>query len=230
MKSIAQIVQNNRRLLAAYEDKVQPRFLSRYAREPMDAAVEKLGARTEFHVADVLAPLAGEPGRTDEIWVCGALHQMKDAGAALGRVAGLLADRFGRRRTLLVVTAGIMVYGALFAPMLGSGNTSAGTMLLFLIIGMTLMGLTFGPMSAVLPELFPTNVRYTGSGISYNVSSILGAAVAPFIATWLATSFGVAWVGLYLFIAASLTFVAILVMRETRDASLDSADRADLAR
>lgn len=150
--------------------------------------------------------------------------------AATLPVAGLLADRFGRRRTLLVVTAGIMVYGALFAPMLGSGNTSAGTMLLFLIIGMTLMGLTFGPMSAVLPELFPTNVRYTGSGISYNVSSILGAAVAPFIATWLATSFGVAWVGLYLFIAASLTFVAILVMRETRDASLDSADRADLAR
>lgn len=93
MKSIAQIVQNNRRLLAAYEDKVQPRFLSRYAREPMDAAaVDGLGARTEFHVADVLAPLAGEPGRTDEIWVCGALHQMKDAGAALGRVAGLLAD------------------------------------------------------------------------------------------------------------------------------------------
>ena len=93
MKSIAQIVQNNRRLLAAYQDKVQPRFLSRYAREPMDAAaVDGLGARTEFHVADVLAPLAGEPGRTDEIWVCGALHQMKDAGAALGRVAGLLAD------------------------------------------------------------------------------------------------------------------------------------------
>ena len=44
MKSIAQIVQNNRRLLVAYEDKVQPRFLSRYAREPMDAAVEGLGA------------------------------------------------------------------------------------------------------------------------------------------------------------------------------------------
>ncbi len=93
MKSIAQIVQNNRRLLAAYQDKVQPRFLSRYAREPMDAAaVDGLGARTEFHVADVLAPLAGEPGGADEIWVCGALHQMKDAGAALGRVARLRAD------------------------------------------------------------------------------------------------------------------------------------------
>ena len=48
-------------------------------------------------------------------------------------------------------------------------------MLGFLIVGMTLMGLTFGPMSAVLPELFPTNVRYTGSGISYNMASIIGA-------------------------------------------------------
>ena len=70
--------------------------------------------------------------------------------------------------------------------------------------------------------MFPTNVRYTGSGISYNIASILGAAVAPFIATWLATSYGVGWVGLYLFIAASLSLIAILVMRETKDASLDT--------
>jgi len=139
-------------------------------------------------------------------------------------LSGWLADRFGRRRVLLLVTIGIMAYGRLFAPMLGSGNTSYGTMLLFLVIGMTLMGFTFGPMSAVLPELFPTNVRYTGSGISYNVASILGAAVAPFIATWLATQYGVGWVGLYLFIAASLSLVAILIMRETKDASLDTTD------
>lgn len=60
-----------------------------------------------------------------------------------------------------------------------------------------------------------------GSGIAYNTASILGAAVAPFIATWLATSYGVGWVGIYLLIAAALTFVALLVMRETRDQSLD---------
>ncbi len=144
--------------------------------------------------------------------------------AATLPLAGLLADRFGRRSTLLVITAAIMAYAASFGPILGSGTMSSGTMLLFLIIGMTLMGLTFGPMSAVLPELFPTNVRYTGSGISYNVSSILGAAVAPFIATWLATTYGVSWVGLYLFISAALTFVAILAMRETKDASLDTLE------
>lgn len=142
--------------------------------------------------------------------------------AALLPVAGRLADRFGRRRTLLVVTAGIMAYGALFAPMLSPSSSSQTTMLAFLIIGMTLMGLTFGPMSAVLPELFPTNVRYTGSGVSYNAASILGAAVAPFLATWLATEYGVGWVGVYLFAAAALTFVALLVMRETKDTSLDT--------
>ncbi|WP_370330285.1 MFS transporter [Mycolicibacterium hippocampi] len=145
-------------------------------------------------------------------------------------VSGWLADRVGRRRLLLVVTAGIMAYGALFAPLLGSGDTSYGTMLVFLIIGMTLMGFTFGPMSAVLPELFPTNVRYTGSGISYNVASILGAAVAPFIATWLATQYGVGWVGLYLFVAATLSLIAILIMREGKDASLDTQPRDDALR
>ena len=84
------------------------------------------------------------------------------------------------------------------------------------------MGLSFGPMSAVLPELFPTNVRYTGSGIAYNMAGILGAAVAPFIATWLATKHGVAWVGVYLSVAAVLSAIALLLMRETKAVSLDN--------
>ena len=60
MKSIAQIVQNNRRLLAAYEDKVQPRFLSRYASEPMDAAaVEGLLADSGIAYAQTFAEANG---------------------------------------------------------------------------------------------------------------------------------------------------------------------------
>lgn len=134
-------------------------------------------------------------------------------------ISGLLADKYGRRRTLLVITAGIVVFGACFGLLLGT--RTEGMTLLFLVVGMTLMGLTFAPMSAVLPELFPTNVRYTGSGISYNLSSILGAAVAPFIATYLATTYSVGWVGVYLASAAALTFIALLVMHETKDTSLD---------
>ncbi|WP_241665895.1 MFS transporter [Prescottella subtropica] len=142
--------------------------------------------------------------------------------AAAIPVAGWLADRFGRRITLLVITAAMMVFGLTFGVILDPEGMGDARMLGFLIAGMVLMGLTFGPMSAVLPELFPTNVRYTGSGIAYNVASILGAAVAPFIATWLATEYGVGWVGIYLLIASVLTFVALLAMRETKDESLDT--------
>ena len=131
-------------------------------------------------------------------------------------VAGPLAERFGRRAMLSVVTAGIVVFGLLFVPL--AGATIVGVMA-WLIIGFSLMGLTFGPMGAELPELFATNVRYTGSGISYNVSSIIGAAVAPFIAValWQAAGGNIFFVGLYLSIAGVITFIALRLSKETRD-------------
>jgi MFS family permease len=95
----------------------------------------------------------------------------------------------------------------------------------WLILGFSLMGLTFGPMGALLPELFPTSVRYTGSGVSYNVSSILGAAVAPFIAValWKAADGSPVLVGVYLSSMAVLTFVALLLGRETKDVGLEES-------
>ena len=131
-------------------------------------------------------------------------------------VSGPLAERFGRRKTLLLTTAGIIVFGALFVPLFGAGTV--GVMAL-LIIGFALMGLTFGPMGSVLPELFPTNVRYTGSAISYNVASILGAALAPTIAlSLLAIADGSPiLVGLYLSAAAVITLVALFISKETKN-------------
>jgi len=144
-------------------------------------------------------------------------------------IAGALADRFGRRRTLLIVTAMIILYGASFDLLLGPGHATTASTLLFLAIGMTLMGLSYGPMSAVLPELFPTNVRYTGAGLSFNTAGVLGAAVAPFFATWLATTYGVGWVGVYLSAGGILTFIALLVMRETKGISMDASGRPAVA-
>jgi MFS family permease len=131
-------------------------------------------------------------------------------------VSGPLAERFGRRAHLLVVTGGIIVFGLLFVPLFGAGFP--GVMAL-LVIGFSLMGLTFGPMATILPELFPTNVRYTGSAISYNVSSILGAAVAPFIAValWGAAGGSPVLVGVYLSLMGVITFFALLISRETKD-------------
>ncbi|PPF68210.1 MFS transporter [Rathayibacter sp. AY1E6] len=133
-------------------------------------------------------------------------------------VSGPLAERFGRRRTLLVVTAAILVFGLLFVPLFSAGF--AGVMAV-LILGFTLMGLTFGPMGAVLPELFPTNVRYTGSAMAYNLASILGAALAPIIAValWRAAGGSTVLVGLYLSAAAVLTLIALLLSKETKNAS-----------
>jgi len=63
-----------------------------------------------------------------------------------------------------------------------------------------------------LPELFPTNVRYTGSAIAYNVASILGASLAPTIALALWQADGnIFLVRLYLTIAAVVTLVALLI-------------------
>ena len=112
--------------------------------------------------------------------------------AAFIPVSGHLADRIGRRSFLLAVTAVIVLYGMSFRVFLSPATMGSGEhanlmlMAVFLSVGMVLMGLSFGPMSALLPELFPTNTRYTGSGVAYNLASILGAALTPFAATWLA--------------------------------------------
>lgn len=136
-------------------------------------------------------------------------------------LAGPLAERFGRRRMLSVVTIGIVVFGFLFAPLSSGGIIGV---LAWLIIGFSLMGLTFGPMGAALPELFATNVRYTGSGISYNFASILGAAVAPYIALalWAVGGGSTVLVGVYLSIAAVITLIAIRLNKETRDSDFET--------
>lgn len=148
--------------------------------------------------------------------------------AAFTLISGPLADRYGRRATLIAVTAAIVVFGLLWVPLTGSGTLGV---VLWLVLGFTLMGMTFGPMGALLPELFPTSVRYTGSGISYNVSSILGAAVAPFVAValWEAGD-GSPWlVGVYLSSMAVLTLVALLLGKETKGVALDGGESPAVA-
>lgn len=134
--------------------------------------------------------------------------------------SGPWADRWGRRKTLIWVTLAIALFGLLWVPMLAGGDVGV---MAWLIVGFCLMGMTFGPMGALLPELFPANVRYTGSGISYNVSSILGAAVAPFIAVALWSYGGGSpfWVGVYLSAMAAITLIALLIGKETRDVDME---------
>jgi metabolite-proton symporter len=133
-------------------------------------------------------------------------------------ISARLADRFGRRPVLLVSAALAGLSGFAVAPMLGGGDT--GTVLLFLIVELTLMGFAFAPLGALLPELFPTALRYTGAASAYSLGGILGGSLAPYIAQRLVAFGGLPWVGYYITGAAIVSFLAILAMRETRQTDL----------
>jgi MFS family permease len=117
------------------------------------------------------------------------------------------------------VTVAIAAFGLVLAPMFSAGATGAVAML---AVGLSLMGITYGPLGTVISELFPTRVRYTGSSLAFNFAGILGASLAPYIATWLAKSYGLRYVGYYLSASAALTLVGLMMIRETKDENLDS--------
>jgi metabolite-proton symporter len=131
-------------------------------------------------------------------------------------ISAILAER-GRRRTLLWVTSAIGVFGLVMAPMFLAGTFGA---VMMMAVGLSLMGLTYGPLGTVLSELFPTPVRYTGSSLTFNFAGIFGASLAPYIATWLAKNYGLQYVGYYLSAAAVATLIGLLATRETKDHSL----------
>jgi MFS family permease len=131
-------------------------------------------------------------------------------------ISAVMAER-GRRRTLLLVTIAIAVFGLVLAPMFSAGIRGAFAML---VVGFSLMGLTYGPLGTVLSELFPTKVRYTGTSLAFNLAGIFGASLAPYIAIYLAKTFGLQYVGYYLCLASILTAIGLLFARETKDTTL----------
>jgi metabolite-proton symporter len=131
--------------------------------------------------------------------------------AATIPIAASLADRRGRRLAMLVVTAVIFGFGLAFENLFVAGSPAGA--LLFLALGLALMGFTYGPLGTLLAGLFPAPVRYSGTSLAFNLSGILGASLAPYIAIWLATHHGLAWVGHYLALAALLSFAALLAAR-----------------
>ena len=137
--------------------------------------------------------------------------------AATIPVSAVLADRFGRRRTLLWTTAAIGVFGFVLSPGLTAGTTGA---MFTMALGLALMGFTYGPLGTALSELFPTPVRYTGSSLTFNLAGIFGASLAPYAATYLAKTYGLHYVGYYLILAAALTLIGLLGSRETKNDDL----------
>jgi metabolite-proton symporter len=115
-----------------------------------------------------------------------------------------LADKKGGRLAMIFATALIFVFGLAYAPLFVRNDMA------FMILGMCVVGMTYGPLGTVLAQIFPTAVRYTGSSLAFNFAGILGASLAPYLATWLAKTYGLAYVGYYLSAAAVLSMLALL--------------------
>ena len=125
-------------------------------------------------------------------------------------VSALLADKYGRRITMIIISIAMMLFGLLIAPMFVANSMISVT--IFLSLGLALMGMTYGPLGTMLSELFPAEIRYTGVSLTFNLGGIFGASLAPYAATWLATNYGLQYVGYYLSGASLLTLIALLLV------------------
>jgi metabolite-proton symporter len=141
--------------------------------------------------------------------------------AVITPISAGLSDKFGRKPVLLIGCLLAILAGFSLAPLMASGSLWKIT--LFLSIALLLMGATFAPMGAFLPEQFPVAVRYTGAGLSYNLGGILGASTAPFISQLLVDKGGLAWVGYYVSAMALVSLVAIILMNETQQRNFNES-------
>jgi len=126
-------------------------------------------------------------------------------------ISALLADRRGRRGVLIAGTVANIVFGLAMASLFGAALDGTLT---YLCIGFAVMGFMYGPLGTFLGELFPTSVRYTGASVTFNFAGILGASLAPYLATYLAAHFGLIYVGYYLAGVGVVALVALLLIGE----------------
>ncbi|MGV0603274.1 MFS transporter [Mycolicibacterium sp. XJ1904] len=145
---------------------------------------------------------------------------------------GRLSDRFGRRPVYIVGAILGGTWGFFAFPMMNSG--SYALIMAAIILGLVIHALMYSPQPAIMAEMFPTRMRYSGVSLGYQVTSIVAGSLAPAIATWLLDKFDSAVpIALYLAGASVITLVAALFNRETKGLDLetvDAADRLQLAR
>ena len=142
---------------------------------------------------------------------------------------GWLADRAGRRPVYLAGAALTLVWPFVAFPMFDTGQT--GMILGAIMLGLAVHGLMYAAQPAIMTEMFPTRMRYSGVSVGYQATAIIAGSWAPLIGTALLRQYD-SWVPIawYVLFAGLVSLVAALVMRETRGASLAAIDQADLAR
>lgn len=174
-------------------------------------AVASLSSYALFHIVTVF-PLSWillfskqDVGDFLVVQVVGAL-----LAAAAMPMSGLIADIFGRRRTLGAFAIGIGLF-ALITPALLKGGALGQDM--FVLVGFILLGLSYGQAAGTVTSNFLPQFRYTGAALSADLAWLLGAAFAPLLALGLSAEFGLISVSLYLLSGVVATLVALRINR-----------------
>jgi MFS family permease len=158
-------------------------------------------------------------------------HLGQTEGLALGAISiggaielfgtpyfGSLSDRVGRRR--LYVSGSVLMAVVAFPLflLLNTGNTG------LIILGIALIALAhcmqYGPQAAYIAESFPTRLGYAGSGLGYQLASLIAGGPAPLLATWMLASFGWQAISVYIIACTVVTLVAAALMPDRRHADL----------
>ncbi|MFK4834903.1 MFS transporter [Microbacterium sp. ZW T2_14] len=139
---------------------------------------------------------------------------------------GGLTDRVGRKPVYIIGTIGAAAWGFVAFPMFDTRNPVI--IVAAISLGLFIHAFMYAPQPAIMSEMFPTRMRYSGVSLGYQVTSIVAGSLAPIIATALLASTGsYVPVAVYLAIAAAITLVAAVSLRETKGSSLHELDRLD---
>jgi MHS family proline/betaine transporter-like MFS transporter len=128
--------------------------------------------------------------------------------------AGWLSDKIGRRWVMLTGTGLIVILALPLLNVLQNPDLGVGIHGLAVFVAGAVVGLIAGPGPAMLAEMFPTSVRYTGLGLSYSISNAVFSGSAGLIITSLIASTGNVDVPAYYVMATCLvSAIAIGTLR-----------------